>query len=163
RRQSAGAARKADVGRAAADGGRDVDRVARGEGPGRVGGVGDRLGEGGAVVGQADVERVAAVQIDTRGGQVHRTDIGRGGAVGVRAGGGVGPPLVVLLVELGGHALAEAAGAADVVRAVAEAAAGGAQGSRADPLEGEGDAVSNARPRAELEAKLGGELRDVHR
>ena len=64
-------------------------------------------------------------------GQVDRADVGRRGAVRVEAGRVDAFALVAVEVELDGHALGDAAGAAGVVRAVAEAAARWTQGGRA--------------------------------
>ena len=109
----AAAAGEPDVGRAAADDARDIDRVKLAGRPARLR-VLDYHGQAGAVVGHVGKENVAALQVDARAVQVDGGDARRG-AVGVQAGRVRTFTGVLIDIEFDGDALGDAgiAGAAE--------------------------------------------------
>src|SRR5262249_48855308 len=135
--KAAGSPREANVSRSAAHRLHDVDGVRLGC-RGLCHGVRNAHRQRRAVVVHRDVERVAAVQIDSGRGQVDRADIGRRGTVDVKTGGIGAFALIVVQVELDGYALAYT-GATKA--AVTQASSYGSQRGRVDPLQGKREAV----------------------
>src|SRR5262249_47381280 len=104
---------------------------------------------------------MSAVQVDAGGRQVDGADVGRRRAAGVEAGGIDAFAFIAVKVEFDGHAVGNAAGAADVVGTVTQAAAQLSQSRGRIALDDESHAVGRARARRDLEGELRAEARDV--